>query len=173
MKDFLKVELPDLETITAINESFRQHLFAQWILNKDDEPRFKALTSKLHNLTEKHPSTQKNYLDPTNYDLVNQLGELIVDVEVNKTSKIKVAIPQDLRFALFDGWDNNGFIIIRVLYYYGKRNQRILRNPLNWKHFSQKLEYRYEPLLQGQQIRLPAPVTHQEGFQWIFVSQLE
>lgn len=124
VKDFSKIVLPDLKTIEAIDESFRQHLFAQWTLNNDDSPRFIELKAKFHNLTGKPHVKRKESLDPTSYEQVNNsISSLITNVEVNKTHELHVVVPQSLRQALFDGWDEKGYSFARLLYHYGMNSE--------------------------------------------------
>lgn len=124
IKTFLKVELPDLDAIETLDESFRQHVFAQWITHQEDKPRYKDLQKKLHKLIPKAGPSEKLDLNPTNYDLVKStIGELITEVEYNKTQNIKIVVPEALRLALFDGWETKGINFIRILYHYCKLNQ--------------------------------------------------
>ena len=120
VKDFSKIVLPDLKTIEALDESFRQHLFAQWVLGNDDAPRFTELKAKFHDLTGKPQAKRKESLDPTNYEQVKiSIPNLITDVEVNKTHELHVVVPEHLRQALFDGWEEKGYSFARLLYHYG------------------------------------------------------
>lgn len=115
----MKVELADLETIEEIDESFRQHLFAQWIMN--NEPRFGELKTKLHSFIKKpHIKSAPVILDPSKFDEVNRtIGNLITDIRVNKTHEIYVVVPEALRLALFERWEEKGYSFARMLYYYG------------------------------------------------------
>lgn len=119
VKNFYKIVLPNLETIESIDESFRQHLFAQWIFNNENK-RFAELRSKLNSFIEKPQFTRKEILDPSDYERVNEsIGAMITQVEVNKTHEISVVVPQALRFALFEGWNEKGFNLVRLLFHYG------------------------------------------------------
>lgn len=120
IKDFSKVVLPDLKTIEAVDESFRQHLFAQWTLKNDNSARFSELRERFHELTGKPHAVKKESLDPTDYEQVkNSISRLITDVEVNKTHELHVVVPHNLRQALFDGWEEKGYSFARLLYHYG------------------------------------------------------
>lgn len=122
VKSFSTVDLPDLETIEMIDESFRQHLFAQWLWNNENKPSFDELRTKLHKLIEKPQIKHKEVLDPTNFEQVSgSIGELISKVEVNNTHAIHVVVPEMLRQALFDGWNEkeNGFNVLRLLFHFG------------------------------------------------------
>lgn len=120
VKNFYKIDLPSLETIESIDQSFRHHLFAQWIFNNENKPRFAELKSKLHSFIEKPQIKRKEVLDPSDYERVNEsIGSLITEVEVNKTHEIHVVVPEALRFALFEGWNEKGFNLISLLYHYG------------------------------------------------------
>ena len=120
VKSFQTVTLPDLDKIEEIDESFRQHLFAEWVSKNENKPRFRELKTKLHELTPKAAMTDKIYLNPTKTDEVTKLiGELITDIKVNTTFELHVVVPQDLRFALFEGWEEMGSKFGRLLYHYG------------------------------------------------------
>lgn len=120
----MSVELPDLDTIETLDESFRQHVFAQWITHQEDKPRYKDLQKKLHKLIPKPEKSEKQTLDPTNYDLIKStIGELITEVEYNKTQNIRIVVPEALRLALFEGWETKGINFIRILYHYCKLNE--------------------------------------------------
>lgn len=123
VKDFMKVDLPDLKTVEAIDDSFRQLLFAQWIMN-DNSQKFSDLKTKFQNLTGKPQFKRKESLDPTDYELVKAtVGSLITDIEFNKTNSIHVLVPQNLRLALFEGWEEKGYSFARILYHYGKKQK--------------------------------------------------
>jgi hypothetical protein len=112
----LKVELPALETIEELDDGFRQHLFAQWVMNKNID----ELRTKFKSFAEEPQFKHKESLDPTNADLVkSKIGDLITEMKFNDTSNIKVAIPQALRFALFNGWEEKGYEFLRLLNHYG------------------------------------------------------
>lgn len=118
VKDFLKVELPD--NITEVDENFRQHIFAQWLMNNHKTPEFDKLMSKFHKLNKEAPVKEKKYIDPTNFESVNStVGELLTIMEYNKTDTIKILVPQALRLALFKGWEDQGFNFVRMLAHYG------------------------------------------------------
>lgn len=120
IKEFLKVDLPDLNTVEAIDESFRKLLFAQWVVN-DNSKKFSDLKTKFQNLTGKPQFKRRESLDPTDYELVKAtVGALITDIDVNKTHGIHVLVPHDLRLALFEGWEEQGYSFARMLYHYGK-----------------------------------------------------
>lgn len=122
VKNFLTVDIPDLETIETIDESFRQHLFTQWLWNNENKGNFGELRSKLHKLIDKPQFKGKETLDPTNYAQVSgSIGDLITKVEVNKTHAITVVVPQMLRQALFNEWDEKGYNVIRLLFHFGKK----------------------------------------------------
>lgn len=124
IKTFLSVELADLDAIEELDESFRQFLFAQWILDNDEKPKFKDARDKLHKLLPKNDYNEKDgkiVLDPTMLEGVkSSIGQFLTEVEYNKTYSIRVVVPEALRLALFDGWDEKGLNLVRVLYHYGE-----------------------------------------------------
>lgn len=120
VKELLKVELPALETIEKIDESFRQHLFAQWVMNKEKTSNFDDLKTKLKSLTVQTPIKYKEALDPANFVAIsNKIGDLITEVEFNSTHTAKVIVPEALRNVLFKGWEDQGYDFIRLLLHYG------------------------------------------------------
>lgn len=120
VKDFLKVELPALDTIEEIDESFRQHLFAQWVMN-DKKENFQELKTKLKTFSDETVIKHKEYLDPTNFELVNaKVGDLLTEVDFNKTHAVKFVVPKALRKVLFKGWEDKGYSFVRLLSHYGE-----------------------------------------------------
>lgn len=123
MKEFLKVELPALETIEKIDESFRQHLFAQWVMNKEKTENFDDLKTKLKSLTKETHIKYKETLDPANFVAINsKIGDLVTEIEYNQTHTARVIIPEALRQVLFKGWEEQGYDFIRLLFHYGAIN---------------------------------------------------
>lgn len=123
VKDFLKVELPALDSIEEIDESFRQHLFAQWVMN-DKTENFAALKTKLKTFSDGRQTVvkRKEYLDPTNFELVKgKVGDLITEVDYNKTNTVKFVVPKALRLVLFKEWEDKGYSFIRLLSHYGAK----------------------------------------------------
>lgn len=124
IKTFLSVELVDLDAIEELDESFRQFLFAQWILDNDEKPNFKDARAKLHKLLPKNDYKEKDgriILDPTTHeDVKSSIGQFLTKVDYNETYSIQVVVPEALRLALFDSWDKKGLNLVRVLYHYGK-----------------------------------------------------
>lgn len=117
VKEFQKVELPELETITEINESFRQKLFVDWLTSP---AKFKDLNAKLKHLTPKVKVSKVEYIDPNDKAAIKDFEELVVAVELNKTSTIRVLVPQHLRDILFEGWEEKGMELVRLLFHYGE-----------------------------------------------------
>lgn len=121
VQEFAKIELP--ETVEEIDESFRQLLFAHWVHNNNAE--FGELKTKLHSFIEKPHVKQTKHLNPTDSAELGVVGSLLADVEFNKTSHTRFVVPEALRFALFDGWDEKGINLVRVLNHYGEFAWRI------------------------------------------------
>lgn len=123
VKDFLKVELPALETIEEIDESFRQHLFAQWVSYVDKPtPRFNELKTKLKSLINKKQITGTVRLNPADFKNVEkEIGEMMTEMDFNSTAKVKMVVPQDLRLVLFKDWENHGLRFVQLLYNYGEK----------------------------------------------------
>ena len=120
VQEFMKINLPSIDTIEEIDENFRQHLFAQWITN-DRSPEFVKLKTKLRSFLNKTEILHKVYLNPANFEHVErEIGDLTTEMKFNDTSKVNFVLPYNLRFALFSGWEEQGFSFVRLLHYYGK-----------------------------------------------------
>lgn len=120
VQEFLKVNLPSIDTIEEIDEHFRQYLFAQWITN-DRSPEFVKLRTKLRSFSNKTEVLHKIDLNPANFEHVErEIGDMTTEMKFNDTSKVNFVLPYNLRFALFSGWEDKGFSIVRLLHYYGK-----------------------------------------------------
>lgn len=120
-KDFPSAEL-ELDNLSEINDALKQHMFAAWL--KDDTTKFNSLKSKFESLDvdEKQNIRGRQYLDPSKSEEVRKnFGDLMFDVDFNKTSKMHTIIPHDLKEALFDGWDNLGMNFVRILSHYGEK----------------------------------------------------
>lgn len=116
VQEFLKVELPELETITEIDESFRQKLFAEWITSP---PKFKDLHNKLKTLTPKIKASKVEYIDPSSEPAMKNFDDLVITMETNKTFTARILVPKQVRNVLFDGWEDKGINLIRLLFHYG------------------------------------------------------
>jgi hypothetical protein len=118
VKDFLKIELPS--KIDTIDDKFRQHLFAQWIVSSEPKSKFQEMKAKL---PDSRPSYKtKVRLDPSKHDLVvSAIGDLITKTQVNETTSVSFVVPTALRSVLFEGWEEKGFDFVRLLLPYGKK----------------------------------------------------
>ncbi|KAG5673793.1 hypothetical protein PVAND_003811 [Polypedilum vanderplanki] len=120
-KNFLEVELPELEQVNEITEPLRKHMFVEWLKN-DNSKRFNELKAKFHSLyNEDEKAKSVIELDPSKVDVVkNAVGELIDDVQFNNTHIMHIIIPNKLRFALFEGWKDQNYGFVRLLSHYAK-----------------------------------------------------
>lgn len=119
-KDFPIENLPD--EINEIDDILRQHMFAAW-LNGNDE-KFNKLKNKFESLDqdENVPVTKLKYVDPSQTaEAHKSFGDLIFNVEFNKTHEMHLVVPEDLKEALFDGWQQHGMNFVRVLSHYGEK----------------------------------------------------
>lgn len=113
------MKLVDLDTIEVLDESFRQHIFAEFLKDNFDKPSYKDLRKKVREFIPKVnykdiKGTGRVPLDPTNYESVNKtIGQYLVEVDYNKTQTIKVVVPGSIRSALFDGWEDKGMNLIK------------------------------------------------------------
>lgn len=97
-------------------------MFAAWL--KDDNTKFNTLKSKFESLDEDEKLNIQGrlYLDPSKSEEVRKtFGDLMFDVDFNKTSKMHTIIPHDLKEVLFDGWNNLGMNFVRTLTHYGRK----------------------------------------------------
>lgn len=119
--DFLKAELNETEAINTIDENFRQQLFGHWVTKNERNSEFQKLRNRLWELIVNKPRAQRlTYLDPSNFEDVNEsIGDLITNIEFNKTHHIYVVVPEALREVLFKDWEENGLRFIRLLSHFG------------------------------------------------------
>lgn len=118
-KDFPIEKLPN--EINDTDDILRQHMFAAW-LNGNDE-KFTNLKNKFESLDkdENVPVTKLKYIDPSQTaEARNFFGELIFEIEFNKTHQMPLVMPEDLKEALFDDWNNHGMSFVRILSHYGE-----------------------------------------------------
>ena len=67
------------------------------------------------------PVTKWKYVDPSQTaEARKSFGDLIFNVEFNKTHEMHLVVPEDLKEALFDGWQQHGMNFVRVLSHYGE-----------------------------------------------------
>lgn len=122
-----------IANVTAIDNQFRQALFAQWIRNSTDFPKFKAKYKQLITsgavvgapltASSTHPSqatakTRKNtqFVIANNLTLIREkFGTFpIVAVHLNDTTQSYVIVPRNLQWALFEEWPEKPHVV-RVL----------------------------------------------------------
>lgn len=116
----------DLNEITEISDSLKQHMFDAWL--KGNDAKFLKLKNKFESLDEDENIQIKNtdYVDPSERQLLSKIfGDLIFDVEYNKTHELHLVIPHDLKEALFDGWTKYGMDFVRILSHYGEFGARL------------------------------------------------
>lgn len=117
IQEFMNIELPEL--IEVIDENFRRKLFASWVKNDKIFSTLKETYKELdtYQLPEK---LKLQYIDPTQLDAVNStIGENFVVVNFNKTL-VHLIVPQPVRSALFDRWQDKGDDMMRLLTTFGK-----------------------------------------------------
>ena len=124
-KNLQKIDLPDIANITENSEEFRKHLFAEWF-NKD-QSEFKELKRKFHEFHKKQKILDVIYLNPGKPETVeNRLEGLVFPVQFNKSDTMKVVIPEMLKDALFEGWNDHGMKMLKLLYHYGKGSIKLV-----------------------------------------------
>lgn len=128
VQEFLKVELPEMEAMTEINESFRQKLFADWLTSP---AKFKDLNAKFKNFNQKRKVTKVEYVNPSDEDVMKRFEELVVAVPTNQTFTARVLVPEQVRSVLFEGWEGKGIELVRLLPHYGE-----FTNLKTWKIFA-------------------------------------
>ena len=111
-------DLPNILNITENSEEFRKHLFAEWF--DKDKSEFNELKSKFHQFHKKQKILDVIYLNPGAQEVVKKrLGDLVFAIQYNKTDIMHVVIPEMLKDALFEGWNEHGMNMLKVLSHYG------------------------------------------------------
>ncbi|KAL7018664.1 hypothetical protein ACKWTF_010856 [Chironomus riparius] len=109
--------LPDIANITENSEEFRKHLFAEWF--DKDRSEFNQLKNKFHEFHKKEKIVDVMYMNPGAHEIVKKrLGDLVFPVQFNQTDTMHVVIPKMLKDALFEGWNEHGMNMLRVLFHY-------------------------------------------------------
>lgn len=124
IKPFLSIEMPDLAALEELDNSLKQYLFAQWLEDNQKTTDFKNARTKLKSFFKDNSKAKRFFLDPTQYASVNAtIGpDLISNYDFNQTTKVNLVIPRNIRDALFDGWENEGFHLIKILGHYGNKH---------------------------------------------------
>lgn len=118
-KDLQKNDLPDLSSITEIDNEFKKHLFAEWF--DKEQKDFKALKEKFKQFQKVEKSSSFVILDQSKRnEIMNAVGSLTVEFQFDKKENLTVVIPERLHNALFDGWEKNGVLILKVLNHFAK-----------------------------------------------------
>jgi hypothetical protein len=171
-KDFPSLELPALDNITEIDEALRQHLFAEWL--KVDHAKFNELREKfneIYNVDEK--IIRQVFIDPSNLNKVKEaIGEVIDNVQFNKTDVMHLVIPYKLKQALFEGWSDRDYNFVQMLVHYCElfifeTSQQFLQ----W-HFSHSESLKNQPDRDFGEYKLHLPAADateepQEALKWI------
>uniref|UniRef100_A0A1B0GPV7 Uncharacterized protein n=1 Tax=Phlebotomus papatasi TaxID=29031 RepID=A0A1B0GPV7_PHLPP len=115
VEQMLSEELPD--PITEIDDNLRRHLFAQWVSN--EKQNFNILktifkTLEFNGTEDGHPVSKTRammMLNPTNVSALKEtIGGALSPVQVNG-SYVNVIVPERLRNALYDGWEDTPKVI--------------------------------------------------------------
>ncbi|XP_059612967.1 uncharacterized protein LOC132259376 isoform X2 [Phlebotomus argentipes] len=116
VEEMLAEELPD--PIAEIDDNLRRHLFGQWV--RGNKIGFDVLKTTFKTLefngTEDGQTAGRGrsgmvMLNPTNVSALNEtIGGALSTVQVNETY-VNVIVPERLRNALFDGWEDKSKVI--------------------------------------------------------------
>lgn len=116
IKEFLNIELPEM--IEEIDDNFRRKLFATWVRSDKLFPTLKE-TYKTLNTYQLPEKVKLQYINPTVLDEVNStIGDNLVSLDFNKTV-VHTVLPHTVRSALFQGWQEKGEDVIRLLTLFG------------------------------------------------------
>ncbi|XP_070490979.1 uncharacterized protein [Chironomus tepperi] len=116
-KTLQNVDLPDIANITENSEEFRKHLFAEWF--DKDKSDFAEMKSKFQSFHKKQKVMNVIYLNPGAHEIVKKrLEGLVFPLQFNKTDTMYVVIPEMLKDALFEGWNDHGMKMLKLLYHY-------------------------------------------------------
>lgn len=96
-------------------------MFAEWL--NDNEAKFNKLKEKFDSLDvdERVSIKETIYVDPSQESTRKLLEGLVFNVQFNKTHQMYLAISEDLKEALFDGWNEHGMSLVWVLSNYGEK----------------------------------------------------
>lgn len=101
-----------VDAVTTIDNPFKERLFAEWITESTEFPKFKSKFKSLRP-SENSPKTAKtnspsDVLIPYTHDSIELYLKSSVDtIAQQNNAKIDVIVPEALRLALFDGWQRN------------------------------------------------------------------
>ena len=117
IKEYMSIQLPEM--IVEIDENFLRKLFASWVKNDKQFSTLKE-TYKSLNPYQQSEKIKLHYINPTLLDEVNStIGDNLVSLNFNKTL-VHTVLPQTVRAALFQGWQEKGDDITRLLTLFGK-----------------------------------------------------
>lgn len=117
-----------IENVTAIDNQFKRALFAQWVRNSTDFPKFKTkyrtLLVALHGAANVHSpaaaakaktkASQRITIE-NSWAAINETTRLSpITVQLNATTQANVLVPRNLQWALFDEWPQK-MKVVRVL----------------------------------------------------------
>jgi hypothetical protein len=119
VKEFSKAELPPLDEITTIDENFRQRLFVEWV-NDSPSGQFKQMKEKVGQLIPKREFVKWEALNPAENATRDRIADLITVMDFNKTHKVNLAVPDNLRLVLFDKWEDHGMDLVKLLFQYSE-----------------------------------------------------
>jgi len=117
IEDFRNTDILPAANITEIDEDLRRHLFGIWIDDNYKEfdsykSAFKALVTPVNEpVTPKPRNAPLMLINPTNVSAINEtIGAALSTVQING-SLINVIVPETLRRALFEGWEEKADVI--------------------------------------------------------------
>ena len=117
IKEYMSIELPEM--IEEIDENFRRKLFASWVKNDKVFSKLKE-TYKTLDTYQLPENINLQFINPTLLAQVNStIGDNLITLNFNKTL-VPTVLPQTVRSALFQGWQEKGEDVIRLLTLFGK-----------------------------------------------------
>lgn len=121
--DWRTLNVP-IANVTAIDNRFKQALFANWVRDTADFPKYRAKYKALANPTNATNSVNgrrktANHLVIINHNLtlVQELSGLNpIHVQLNGNDRVSVLVPRGIQLALFDEWPQKP----KIIYLLGK-----------------------------------------------------
>lgn len=114
IQEFIQQDTEEMQNSTEINETLRKVLFATWVTNDVDFPKYRDIfdesnendTQVLRKIP--HESVTVN---PTDINAVKEIvGGSLVPIVLNNTN-VNVLLPEELNKALFEGWQEKPNIV--------------------------------------------------------------
>jgi hypothetical protein len=96
-------------------------LFAEW-MNSNENPssQFKQMKVKVGQLIPRIEFVKWVAVNPEDTATRVMIGDLITVMDFNKTHKMNMVVPENMRLVLFDKWEERGMDLVKLLYPYSE-----------------------------------------------------